>query len=381
MKLTNLILSGGVAALITLVTPQAARAQCPAGENGAQFAQSKVQMLKPGFDFASNGGLYKGQYQPPQPDPNTSVNSVDTSIMPDIAAAFDGAPPFFQNELCGLSSVFIDPDRQGPVGWSFHEGQDQKNQNKTSDHGPWIGIWQGLWTEPRAQRPPLAVLETVELLSLLEINDFQGRHFKPHYQHFVPPGTPPNTWHMSLLAVLAHETAHWIVSRKDASNCSFNGANFFERTWSWWPGDQPRIHFFGDEVPGATRIDGSTKAELVSEVQGNPDQSLPKLTQVYSGNTTGNGHATWASLLAAMAPDEDFVETYTLLVLANAVTVAGGQTAPVTTLPIKVDPAKSPIDMIATNLQDSQSELYRKAMCIKSFYTAQPQRFNISVPP
>jgi hypothetical protein len=182
---------------------------------------------------------------------------------------------------------------------------------------------------------------------------------------------------MSLLAILAHETAHWIVSRNDVSSCTFDGANFVSKTWSS-QGDQPRIHFFGDEVPGATRINGPTKAELVAEVQSSPDQPLPKLTQVYSGNTTGDGHATWASLLAAMAPDEDFVETYTLLVLANAVSV--GNTAPVPQLPVKVDPGLSVVDVVA-NLNDVQSELYRKAKCIESYYqNAKNGGFTISVP-
>jgi hypothetical protein len=210
MKVRTLRLCVILTALVTLLFLQPASSQsipptpCHFPETGTQFTADKVRALNTtiSFDFATNGGLYKGHYQQPLPDgPTNTLDNVDASINTEIAAAFDGAPPFFQSELCKLSYVFIDPARQGPVGWSFHEGDGQTDPNHNDD-GPWIGIWQGFWTEPRAKKPILQVLATRELLSLLEINDFQNRHFKPHYQPMNSPGVAaPNTWEMSLLTM------------------------------------------------------------------------------------------------------------------------------------------------------------------------------------
>lgn len=326
---------------------------CVNDATGATFVANKVRYLTAGgFKFIANGG---SPYTGP-----TVGSPVNPAYASDFAAAFAAAPPFLRQELCNdLNYVFVDQGNQGDVlGWAFWEVSGQGN-----GAGRWIAIQESFWNAkpPQITRPPLSTLETNILHELLLYNQ--------------PPSQPPfymvapsqDTWTNALIALMAHEMGHVLYYEKcDQQNlCD----QFLNHGWKD-RGKRPPIHKFGDPfddapnpVPGGPPMPPNPVGSEPSlkQVQGD-FKSHPndpkKLKWIYGINSFGPGRPNkiiWADLLAVEAPDEDFVETYELMVLDRLLDGLKVQ--------FTANPGDS-VDIINQNLRNGNSVLSTKANII-----------------
>src|SRR5215216_7644213 len=98
-----------------------------------------VQTLKIPFDPRGLRGI-------PQGDPSIAVPD---NIKIDLGGAFDMAPQFFRDKLCGLNGVFINP-QAGPS-WGFR---------RFDDGAEYIAISAGLWPTSGAPAQRFRTFET-----------------------------------------------------------------------------------------------------------------------------------------------------------------------------------------------------------------------------
>jgi hypothetical protein len=325
---------------------------------GATFVADKVRFLPAGgFNFNGNGGSpYSGPTVGSAVDPSSSYAKV-------FADAFKAAPPFLQQELCNnLNYVFVDQSNQGDViGWAFWEMPGQDN-----GAGRWIAIPDAFFTSGTAGTTPITnaslhVIETVILHQLLvtPTSTALSTNTLPVYS-VVPPSQ--DTQANGLLSLMAHEMGHVLYFEK----CDLPRPSpprpgpcdtFLNSGWRN-QGVRPPIHKFKDPFNGSpSHVLGEPSLDEVSQdfQQGDPE----KLRRIY-GLRPGN-KIVWADLFAEVAPDEDFVETYKLLVLKN-VNTAPGITAPkITGLTVQFTTSPTDSADIIANLANGNSVLSRKA--------------------
>jgi hypothetical protein len=275
------------------------------------FAQcnfgSSVHFLDLSAPYDPSSGL-----TPPagQPIPQTWANDLDQ--------AFAIAPPAFQDQLCRLNGVFIDPTSCGDPVACF--GRSWGLSQRRYGHGKYIALSVGFWANPS---PSYAQYESALMQSVLPLPLPGATYSSP--QSCAPFGvcSGANTFAMTLLAALAHEMGHirWydLVDPNPANFCADATGNFFSESWSntvhrpppWrdvlTPGERNRLrhahqwpdsHAFPPYIDDIDNSSGSTRANLI--------YGLLVATQP------------WASGLAAISPDEDFVETYKFKVLTTA---------------------------------------------------------------
>ena len=176
MKLNALIFCSGLLAAMCSACGPAQEAAHPAG--GAQTAgcdssaiSSKVVELAPGFDpvnYADCDGSTVCNYAPPNANSaSPSASNVSSTYGPQIAAAYQIAPAFFQSELCQLDKIYMDtdPNSKNSIVWGLRERlfPDPVDHNARRKH---IGIAAKVLDALSQQAGPYAFYET-EVLNLL----------------------------------------------------------------------------------------------------------------------------------------------------------------------------------------------------------------------
>jgi hypothetical protein len=291
---------------------------------------SKVHYLAqttPPFSLPSSG------FQNPPPiDPNP-MN--DANITQDLTDAFNAAPDFFKNQLCSLTGIYIDRtgcSRYDPNSCNGPEPADllwgfRAFDGSGNSAGEFIGTWLGLWQKGlQGHAPIFSKFETGRLQALLNWKSSNA----PVYD-FAQPDTPA----MTVLAVLAHEVGHifWydaFVIKPDGSPnpggpADFSGfcrGTFYGSVSGGEPGSwlvppalpqsrwvsfgQPRNYHKTDDV------DMTTLGFALAH--GTFPEAGDLLHGIYGGIQNGR----WASALASLSTDEDFVETFQLFVVMHA---------------------------------------------------------------
>jgi len=289
-----------------------ARATCGAASLAAGFL-TKISYLKtPGFDPVTNGGTGNGAglYNPPQSD----ATPVPSNYVALFRKAFTIAPGGLQTALCMVNNVYIDT-MYDPDGWAFWEAPPQAPQGQGK---LFIGISERLLSK-LVQPAPLT-------LSDLEAGILRGLVLNlPNGVTFSKGDPRQDTPEMALLAVLAHEMGHLLFA--DQLN-TIESCGFFANSWTGALAFPDRFHQFGIDNPAALHKNGEPyKDEIESDFRRHRTyDGIQKLGTLYGANISApNSHnpssatsTAWVSLFSAVAPDEDFAETYKLVVLRNA---------------------------------------------------------------
>lgn len=299
---------------------------------------------------------------------------VQGTYADDLVDAYNLAPAPFRARLCGLDRIVLDQRQGGSwasgVGASW--GLRHRNPSPGSS-GRYIVLSAGLWIG----RPSYSRFEQQLLGSLLPLNISFAAN------------SNADTFDMSLLAALAHEMGHvrWyeiVVPAANGYNYDFlqlcNGSFF--SSWQKLPdgglNSKPRFrklltlnerwdHPIRDAhsaPPQTGTIDRLANGHVSQAKIGD------ELDKFYVPDTTVRDHlsrgAPWATFFAALAPDEDFVETYKLAVLMAA-------TSPLTSLAITMPGTKGlgvnhsyTADVPSDLLAKSKSELANKLSCANS---------------
>ena len=194
--------------------------------------------------------------------------------------------------------------------------------------------------------------------------------------------TCPSCAAASVLATLAHEYGHvlWYDTfvpkgggPADPTGNGFCDGHFYTAQTAPWqypvsapPGRWLNFGQIRDQSPLTSPIlplPGLYGANL-------PGKAGDNLLRLYVGGASGGP---WASVLAAFSPDEDFVETFELSVLASA--EPAGATQPLLqSMPITIPGSRGapPSFDVFTNLQPG-NELARKYFCIAGSLPSQAQ--------
>lgn len=262
-----------------------------------------------GASFANNF-MPNGSYTRPMPTTHASAG-----VRQDIQAVFSISPLYLQQELCGLNFILIDDSPGAPYGYAFWEG---KNQGDGTGH--WIGLSPGVWTDQLS----LIAYQSAILQDLLNIGSrtgYQGS-YTPKYISAATTGTLPiDDWHYALLAIIAHEMGHWLWHSKCSDGqdrvCD---ANFSRGGWGKI-GDVPSLHDFGRPFARSKHAGGTpnyyeilddfhvrTDATKLRRIFGRDHNFLPLPAQLII----------YPTFFGSLAIDEDFAETYKLMVLNDS---------------------------------------------------------------
>ena len=340
-------------------------------KSGADFVGKKAFFLSPTFDPTT-----MAHYQPPPMDPSSTVSGHDP-YSTDLAWAWGNADPFFQEYLCGLTAVFIvknpcSPCTLGDVinnSWGLREHPPQIPGNQVP--GRYIATSQQLWQGISPKAPSLSTYETRRLQYLLKWTSRSKDGVDPPAFNTPSPDIPQ----MTVLAALSHEFGHvwwWDVfvtppggSTINPSNPSNCNAAFYSKSWQYGPaipqGRKGRWVEFGDISNNNHLQDDVNMVRFFGALQaGNDFVTVGDLLhEIYSGKlpdgtVVNNGR--WASGLAAYSTDEDFVETFQLLVLMTA-------KSPLKNLPIKIYGTYTYIDDVPAQLLAVKNDLLNKMAC------------------
>jgi len=370
--LTTAILVVGVFACAPPQPPQAFRTAkvCTDG------TLNKVPFLLLPFNPQSN--------QSPQPDTTTPING---DVQSDLTAAFSAAPAF-QQQLCGLDGIFIDPTScsRPDSNSAYDPNTCALTDNDVANHS-WglrvfpsgekyitlsLGLWKNNSSSPWACQPPhqgqvcappFLTYQTRLVRALLgTIWPNVSITNLPQFVSVSPPSA--NISAMSVLATLAHEYGHVLWYDKfvptpggpasTTTPTSFCGGQLF------YPKSSPYSWPYTVDLPSGRWL---SFGEIRNQAYPSDVLQLPGLlVQKHYSEGGDRLHAMftnqrWASALAAFSPDEDFVETFELSVLTNGNT-------PLTSLIISI-PGSRPRpyqDDVLDNLNGS-SELGRKYQC------------------
>src|SRR6202162_2868877 len=331
------------ARLAVRLSPHAPLTQmiCTPGDAGS-FSQV-VQLLAPGY----NPNASPGTYTPPVGSPYDWAR-LAPAISDDLQHAFQNAPPFFQQQLCGLSAIYInasacpknDPTQcslttagalfRGSWGFRSHA------PNATDFGNTYIAISAAdLWANGASARP----LDDYETQVLESFNGGAGAAA-------VPSNTYPDASWMSVMAALAHEFGHvlWAETTIPVTNKNYDfdslitcsAGNFFVG-WNYNQHDQKHFDLrpahrwrqFKDRANEANSYLDHSMPPLLGDLD-DPTTGSAALRQLYQSNQP------WASLFGAQAPDEDFVETYVMAVLTGYDPSSQTFAGPLTSLPLSI---------------------------------------------
>ena len=259
-----------------------------------------------------------------------SAGAAPPNIQADILAAYNTAPPFFKDQLCRLTGIFV---TSGPRSWGY------RNIN---DGARYIAISTDLWSG----NPP----------GPITLDEYENRVFGPPLS-WPPPGphddpTPtygrvtPNNGTMTILAALAHEFGHlfWSDNLVSPRGTHPQSSRFCSKILTnYWTGNlQPAVwKKFEDTDPNPADI---TDDPNDPPPPGDPGPREAKVLRMIDALKAGNikkAHRIlgrilapsrpFPSLLGAFSADEQFVETFTLYTLLHA-------TPPLTSAPLQVSP-------------------------------------------
>lgn len=350
-----------LAVACTLAKPGPAAAQ-PLTCNPSIFLSKVGYYIDPSFHPVKNGAL-----------PITSMLPTSPNYIGSLGDAFCEAPAAFQQVLSSLDGIYINatPCTSGSNcfdaswGWLRKQGGNTKRL---------VALSSSLWNTDYV---------TYETLLTQAILPKSGVTYS-NAQSCTAAGvcSPVNNVATTLLAALAHEVGHirWFdwVNNSPAKYCS---PNFFVNSWTppyrqpppgatggYWrelltPGNRSYLRghgYFLDMHLNPPQID-----DIDNQLPGSVAQNqliyqllVPPLTRP----------SPWASLFAAMSPDEDFVETYKFKVLTDNYTATTSR-HPLTSVSITVPNGLGPgsdgtVDIVAAYRIGARAYLAAKVGCI-----------------
>jgi hypothetical protein len=301
------------------------------------FANSVMLGLDPNFRPEATGLHYPKHPSGAQLDPN-----VYASMKADLIAAFNlASSTFFRSQLCDLKGIFIKQPTCGNMNCYFESWGFRENQgNQSADQGKYVALSQSFW-QGGNPAPPYHDYETMIMTNLIGVPG-------PQYTF-----ANPDTSAMTILATLAHEVGHILWWEKGVAGFSCNNApdgtsQFYTYSWQNQPNTQ-QFHLFGAPVSTDTSKSTANLTTLSTDIQnGHLDTAANDLTSIYGGE--------WASLFGTVSADEDFVETYKLLVLTTA---QPGLTS------LQIAPPYQPPFEFMTTYTDSTTKIYAKTQWVR----------------
>jgi hypothetical protein len=160
----------------------------------------------------------------------------------------------------------------------------------------------------------------------------------------------------AMLGLLAHEMAHIIYRNGEPfSKC-------FDTTWKKpLGGQEKRFHKFGVPFRGSETLGDVDVTDIRGDLSQPPnyDDALTDLNTLMGNSNGALSTLSWASALATIAPDEDFAETFRLMVLYEANPSVRDLTI---NIPVPTSYNISPYDISGALIDPSQN-LYKKANC------------------
>jgi hypothetical protein len=314
--------------------------------NAASFV-SKVSYLttdfqpKPGASLPTTGPI-------PAPGPGVP------DYAGDLTKVFNAASPAFRSTLCTLDAVFINAVPCATATDCIEQSWGWWQSKRTTPHGRVVALSADLWRTSYSQYET-DILESLLPASGLAYANAQSCSWAGVCQTIDMPTT-------ALLAALAHEVGHigwYVVVNPLAEPTTFCNGNFFGGSWVA-PVHRP--------PPWRTLLTPAERARL--RRTGNwrdAHKSPPQIDQI-DNFSPGDPSARplifalldatqpWASLFAAMAPDEDFVETYKFEVLTTA-------NPPLTSVTITL-PGGGTANLAVNYLAGDKHELGNKVSCV-----------------
>jgi len=288
---------------------------------------------QPGVNFSGSDFVGKkvsflsASYQPKlgmAPTASDIGNAVDPNSQygKDIAAAFDMAPDLFKNSLCGLTQVFIVQCAQSSCTPQDAIKNSWGLRVWPRGTGEYIATSAALWQNGNPALPFHQYRrERLKLiLSTISQIDLSSWANLPTYS----PAMPNDTGAMTVLAALAHEMGHvlWYdsfvpVRGQGISLNNFCGGFYKQNSWNYIDVPPGRWISFGQQNANILH-----NPDYISIIKGDIQSQFARLGHDFSESgehlhvllqDTG-----LASTLAAVSPDEEFVETYQLYVLLRS---------------------------------------------------------------
>ena len=262
--------------------------------------------------------------QPPIP----SADPVDRAYTGRLTQAFDNAPGILHDGLCGVDAIFIVRDASSCNDQSCFASSFGIRVRSANPVKRYIGISQRFldWW------PTLGQYETALITEILSANrNWLSISVTPK---FATAGIDSRV--TAVLAALAHEMGHivWYDTFDPLSGYSLQQMRMFRASLlcngdffaSWMAGaavqpppifrdflTRPNRRSATQQVADTHKFDQADFINVDNNFGATAYiQAVNLLAQIYA--TTG----TWASAFAAVAPDEDFVETYKFNAVVNA---------------------------------------------------------------
>jgi hypothetical protein len=403
MKFTARILATGIVGLTLFACaptgPTIVRAPTLATTSACVgSALNKVPFLLLPFDptknFATNSI--------PQPD----AAAIPADVWTDLQKAFSIAPAGFQQQLCSLNGIFINPEgcsrsnpndptspyvpttcNPSPVAVGNNSwGMRQYDPNSGTILGRYVALSLGLWNNSASPgwscgartycAPPFQTFQTgvirALLMALAPTVSISAAKLPT-----ISVSTSANTAEMSVLATLAHEYGHvlWydtFVSMKGGGSADPTagpcGGQFYTPAIPAWK-------YTLDVPPGRWLTFGQIREQsplnsTILNLPGFYTANLPGLAGDNLNRLFTGGY--WASTLAAFSPDEDFVETFELTVLAAAKPASATQPL-FQSMVITIPGTRKTYSPDVFDSLVPGTELARKYVCIAGALPAQAQ--------
>jgi hypothetical protein len=352
--------------------------------DGALFVSKLVFLLK---DYTLYPPISSGYKQPSGP---TAAN---TPYAADLTAAFNAAPRFFQDQLCGLDGIFVNlnpckdtsncASDAADNSWGYRETLDQNPEEPAKRY---ISISALLWSGG-AHAANFYDFEN-QLLYELFRRRYNVTWTGPKYGDPNPSAAhhPENTPTTTVLGSLAHEFGHVLwhdtfrpTRSLDEANNDFSrfcNGTFFDGSWAKVPqsdgSSQPVVppppwRAFGERSP-QPHLFGDVQIDQIDDAI---KQNLPFdlfNTRAYYLDSIYRKSGRWTGFFAALSADEDFIETFRFFVLSKS-------KPPLKNLPITIpsappyqnDPFNEDVPKDHSN-DDLKQVLKAKVRCFASIY-------------
>lgn len=255
--------------------------------SGLSFAEEKVRVVG-SFDPTARGLTYarpKGLSAAPSP------------ARERVQQAFDASPKFFKDHLCSVDAVLLlanaGADRREAFG--FFEGAGQDDGTKR-----YIGIPLGFVDQAEKNLPSLGSFDTDTMGLLVDPN-------QTDWPTWSKGGGPTVTsdrseFSVALIGLMAHEMGHILWANGDVLDK--NVCQPFAGSWTGPVKLKVPFRQFGED-------DGTPVGPSKRKVNIKQGTARGTFKGIFAGSQR------WASLFATASPEEDWVETYRLLVLSS----------------------------------------------------------------
>jgi hypothetical protein len=311
---------------------------------------AKVAELGPGFSPVDYGNCAPGiacNFREPREFVAKAPAAALRGETAVIAAAYNAAPAFFQDALCRLDHIYVDTDTkdtQKPSVWGMRERLNvDPATGKPRTH---IGISRQVLASLAKQARPYSSYENRVARMLLS---GAPANLIAYAAAPDPGGKQPAA--LAVLAILAHEMGHIVWWEDDIGSGPFP-----EFSWTT-KSVQHGFHNFGVEDPENPPKRRPVRADVQYALRYLPaGRAAADLRQVYGGE--------WASLFATVAADEDFVETYKLVVMTDTAPGAAPGRLALTRLAVSI-PHSGAGDILAS-VKDPKTRLHDKVEWVRA---------------